>query len=495
MTEEQIAKLVDTLPDEKVFELVELMQKQQDASERDPMLFYSPLPAQGKFHTMNKKERFFFGGNSSGKSYAGAYEICCYLRGEDPAGALGGRELPAPTRMKAFRKISTKCWLGSTSFAKGTELVHQNVLPLLPPGTFRWKEDKGLLEMHNGAILKVMTYEAGVRQWQSSEVDHIWLDEQAPYEIYIECRSRVGRRGGGIMNTLTPLGVHSVWMFYEVVENIHANPNIGYLFARMMDNYFLSEEQQQQLLCAYRGSDEEKTRLDGEFIQFEGLVHKNFNEHTHVVEPFPINDSFRSQGWRFGRVFDLHSRNDEICQWFMFRRDDPKLVFFDELSYPSGDIKTFCDVVIAKTEDYGIVNDLNIIDTHESADSMRVDPTMVSDMARKGIKGISAPSRSVDAGVTRLNDYLVADKIKIFNTCKNTIFSIKYFQWQNWKGIAKQENEPKEKFVKKDADEVRNLHYVCLYMPPVNIQRLISENKGNTQKIGAIYGRSARLAG
>jgi phage terminase large subunit-like protein len=504
MSDTALMDILDKMPPEKLRTVAEAMYAKRAAAEKDPMAFAEELPAQHEFGLLFPMYDILglFGGNRSGKTFLEAYLLGCYLRGCDPAGWLPkGFQFPAPRRRFANRVTTTLVWWGAENRAKGIEAVEMTLLPMLPPDTYHWSRVDGMLTMNNGAQLKVMSYDMEPGKWASSAVDFIALDEECPWPIYQECLARISTRSGKLMIGVTPLHGGIEWAYWEFVENFRDKKSITYLNADMDDNFYLTEKQKRMLHEAYDDEPEAAARLHGVFLVAEGVVHKKFNRKRHVVEPYKIVASeWLRRGYRFGRVFDLHTRNDLICQWFMYKRayTNSRVIFFDEISYPSGDAKEFAEVVNVRTDELKVPVFLNIIDTHESADGARVDPTMVSMMSDKGIRGRSAITRSVPAGISRFNDYLVGEdeegnpSFQVFSTCVNTIHSIKRLQFKNHKGAAKEVNDPSEKINKKDADEVRNIHYVVLELPPVNVKKMIAKAAGNAQRLGADYSRNRK---
>lgn len=506
LTEQEIREMVKSLPLEDKIGLAEDFAREDYQSRRNPMLYFKPVPGQAEFLKMLSQYDLigYFGGNRSGKSMGGAYATAVYLTGKDPLNLCNGLKIPKPKRRFALRETTTLVWIGSQKFSKGVELVEKKLLPLLSPDTYVWRRTEGLLKMNNGAEAQVMSYDQDAEKWASSEVDLIWLDEECPFSIYEECCVRISTRDGKLMNTVTPLNAESVWTYFEFVENMNDKTNIAYIYVNMDDNFYLTDKQKRTMHEAFDKSESSGARLKGIHSIAEGLVHKKFDPKVHVIKPFKIiPEKWISRGWKFGRVFDIHTRNDQVGQWFMYKRDgvNSKFIVFDEISYPSGDTMAFGDVVNDITRKHGAPISKTIIDTPETGDTGRVDPTMIRMLKEKGIVGEPPVNRSVALGINRFNDFLVSEDgegkplFQVFDTCRNTIHSIRILQFQNWRGSSKELNPPKEKIVKKDADEVRNLHYISLWLPPVNRAKQAVEMDWGSKKFGITYVRNHQKAG
>ena len=334
----------------------------------------------------------------------------------------------------------------------------------------------------------------------SLKLDSIDLDEECPPSIYQECLARVSSRDGKIINTVTPLSGHSNWTYWEFIENLDGKSDVSYVDAAMDDNFYLTDKQKELLHEAYDKADNAQTRLYGIHMFAEGMVHKQFGP-RHIIEPFEIDtERLMMEGWRFGYVIDLHGNHDEVLNLIMFKRAgaDSRLVAIDEMSYPSGDMRGFATAIKGMWEKYNIPRfSIRIIDTHEAAPNKdgqeRKDPTMSMMLQRNGIPGNFPVNRSMHAGISALNDYLIApDGFRVFSTCKNTIKSIRMFQYATWRGPARDLNDMKEDVVKKGIDEVRNLHYAVLELPAVNRAKTAEAAWNSKKRLGVIYMRNHR---
>jgi len=465
-TDEELLKFLDKLTPQEIEDIAVNLGELEKSREAFPLLHYEPHPKQLEFHRMESKERFAFGGNSSGKSFAGAAEAAFFLLGKDPTG-LTGRTFPKPRRKFGGIEISTKLWLGCVKTDKGVEILKQNLLPLLPKGShYPLKETKGLLEMKNGASLQVMSYDQDVEKWQSDAIDGIWLDEQPPRWHYDECRARVARRNGLIWCTVTPLGKNSPWMYWEIYRNVNNNPDVDHLFMDIEDNIYLTQEMKQRLYTAYAGTDEEAARLRGEFLLRQGVIHKGFDRSTHVIDDFEIKKSHKEE-YEFARIFDLHPRNPNVCMWVMFKKTPPIAYVIRDFSM-QGFIGDYADSVTKQTEDMEIFIKVNVIDTPDPKNPEQPGTTLRLEMAKRGIAGIVG-NRDLNTGIQRFNEYIKNGSLFIFKSCKDTVFSVENFRWDNWRGPSAELKNAKEKPIAKDDHHCRGLHMFLLWMPAISL--------------------------
>jgi len=464
-----IEKSVDNMSPDELSALLEKLQQIEKIKEENPLALYEPNRTQKPFHESEHGIKWLYGGNMSGKTYAGSKETVCELLEEDPSGTTPDRDYK---KNPMFSSLPKKLWFGTVNIQKAIAIYEQDLRPKLPRGSWQKFDNKtNTLYMKNDNILQLMSYESDIRMWQSDAVDGIWLDEQPPFLHFKEARSRVNRKSGRIWCTMTPLYANSAWAFREIFQNRRNDPNIKYWIMDLMDNIHLTPEQIQAQLDAFKGTDEEESRLHGRHMVLQGVIHSDFNEEVHVIEPFEITKAYK-QNYEFCRVIDLHKRNPNVCQWFMYRRQpNPEVYLIKELSIRPELIDMFCENIKHISGDLKIR--YTIIDSADSKLDDEQGKSLKSEMIRHGIAGIPA-NRSHGAGRARLDEYLRSRRYYIFSTCTDSINSIMYHIWDNYRGVRSEEVDPKETWVKKDDHQVRNMHYQILMMPALNTARAIA---------------------
>lgn len=55
------------------------------------------------------------------------------------------------------------------------------------------------------STLGFKSYDQGRPKWQAETLDGVWLDEECPYDLYMEALTRTNATGGIVMMTFTPL--------------------------------------------------------------------------------------------------------------------------------------------------------------------------------------------------------------------------------------------------------------------------------------------------
>jgi phage terminase large subunit-like protein len=152
--------------------------------------YYKPYPRQAAFHEAGAthRERLFMAGNRVGKTQCGAAELAMHLTGEYGP-FWKGKRFDKPVRPKAA--------LGEISMARGTaDLI----------------DTLSVLHVTGGhSMLQFKSYSEGRQKWQGVGLEVVWMDEEAPEDLYFEALTRTNETGGIVYTTFTPTqGVTSV---------------------------------------------------------------------------------------------------------------------------------------------------------------------------------------------------------------------------------------------------------------------------------------------
>jgi phage terminase large subunit-like protein len=172
-------------------------------------------PKHREFFSKGKKypERLFLAANRVGKTTAGAYETTLHLTGKYPSW-WEGRRFDRPIKAwvagdtsKTVREILQEVLLGpfgqyGTGMIPGDLLLKvtrkQNIAETVD--TIYVRHVSGGM-----SVLRFKSFQEGRKSFQGADLDFVWLDEEAPLEIYVECLVRLMTRQGAIILTFTPL--------------------------------------------------------------------------------------------------------------------------------------------------------------------------------------------------------------------------------------------------------------------------------------------------
>jgi phage terminase large subunit-like protein len=161
------------------------------------------------------RERCFLAANRVGKTEGvGAYELALHLTGRYPQWWNGRRFDHAidawavgDTSKTVHREILQPKLLGKpgrlgTGMIPGDAILRPIAKPNVPEGieTVYVRHSSG-----GESVLTLKSYEQGRESFQGSEKHVIWLDEECPRHIYIECLLRTMTTNGVLILTFTPL--------------------------------------------------------------------------------------------------------------------------------------------------------------------------------------------------------------------------------------------------------------------------------------------------
>ncbi len=379
------------------------------------------------FHKCQKRNRWVFGGNRSGKTECGAVEALWWARGIHP--------------YRQNRK-DVAGWIVSLSYEVQRDVAQGKFLSYLNPD---WIED---IVMQSGkkasAQYGIIDYiliknvfggtskisfkscDQGREKFQGASLDFVWFDEEPPKDIYDECRMRVVDRKGELWGTMTPLkGL--TWVYDEIYLNSSQDEEIWHEHVEWADNPFLDSEEVKNLS---KCMDEESlsSRRYGRFSEAEGIVYKEFNPSIHVIEPF--DTPFE---WQDNISIDPGLNNPLACLFFSIDYDGTVYVVGEwymagkDIDYHAGEIFALAKKLNWHTDSKGRLNALidSAADQHTLASRKSVSELFYE----RNIIVNTNVDKQLFSGIAQVKSYFAENKIKIFSTCVNLIRELKTYWW------------------------------------------------------------------
>ncbi len=418
-----------------VEEILKIEAIQQTRKAKNKLAFYNSGKKkhlkQIEFHKCNKKSRWVFGGNRSGKTECGAVEVVYMARGNHP-----------------YRKIdhATSGWVVSVSTQVQRDVAQNKILNYLNPD---WIEDVVMLSGRkdsyaNGIIDYILiknvfgtlskigfkSCDQGREKFQGTSLDYVWFDEEPPYDVYEECRMRVLDKNGDIFATMTPLK-GMTFVYDEIYLNKFNNPEIWCEFMQWDDNPYISE-QAKQAMKQSMSTDELKTRQFGEFVDAGGRVYPEFDENVNVIEPFDV-----PYDWQDKLSIDPGLKNPLSCHWYAVDYDGNIYVVAEhydrekDIEYHSQKIHEISDALHWHRNSNGMIEAL--IDSAANQTTLASKKSVSDLFYDYGILVNANVNKDVFSGIQRVKSYiknsLGETKLYIFNTCKNLIREMKGYRW------------------------------------------------------------------
>ena len=381
------------------------------------------------FHKCDKKNRWVFGGNRSGKTECGAVETVWLARGIHP--------------YKENKQVSG--WVVSLSKQVQRDVAQEKILHYLRPD---WIEkivmssgrqdsaESGIIDfilVKNvfGTLSKIgfKSCDQGREKFQGSSLDFVWFDEEPPYDIYQECRMRVLDRSGIIFGTMTPLkGL--TWVYNEIYLNDKNDPQVWCIEMEWADNPYLDQNEIAEM-SASMSEEELESRRYGRFMQCGGLVYSEFDERVHVIEPFDV-----PKEWQDTISIDPGLNNPLSAHWYAQDYDGNVYVIaehFDkgkDVYYHANRIKE-----ISKRLDWHYTNGKlsALIDSAAMQRTLASSKSVVELFYENDILVNPRVNKDMFSGINTVKRYLKDGEGKahlfIFKTCTNLIRELKSYWW------------------------------------------------------------------
>lgn len=416
------------------------------------------------FHKCEKRNRWVFGGNRSGKTECGAVEAIWWCRGIHPY---------------RKNKDNVEGWAVSLSYEVQRDVAQAKIMKYLPKN---WIADISMMSGRKGSAeygiidyiliknvfggvskLSFKSCDQGREKFQGASLDFVWFDEEPPYDIYEECRMRVIDRTGDIWGTMTPLkGL--TWVYDIIYLNSGDDDEIWCETMEWADNPFLSKKEI-NALSKTMSKDTLESRRYGHFNSSEGLVYTEFDISKHVIEPFDIPSK-----WQDCISIDPGLHNPLACLFFAIDYDSN--VYVVDEYYKSGkDIDYHASKIFAKAKELNWKYDskgriYGLIDSAANQKTLSSIKSVTELFYDKGIIVNPCVEKTLFAGIATVKDYLASNKLFIFKNCVNLIREIKSYWW------GKGDNP-----IKKDDHALDALRYYLMSKPqPSQIEKFIESD-------------------
>ena len=452
---------IDELNEEQLKRLSQVKIDIQRRRQQSPIYFYKPYESrlypgkcpQLEFHKSHKKIRLFIGGNRSGKSEGGNSELIWAALGIHPY-----YKYPVPGEY----------WVVSLDFPTSRDVAEQKFFKWMPKNDIqRWDKLERICYLKNGSKVGFRSCDQDINKFGGSAKDGIWFDEEPPgergYQIYKECLMRTLDRQGRIWFTLTPVQGMS-WTADELYEPARlGDPNKFEIEVSTLENPHISEAEI-KIITAQLSEDEKLMRLSGKYIQFAGLVYKEFSAATHIVKPFDV-----PKHWKRFRTIDHGINNPTACLWAAVSPDDD-IYIYDEYYETDRLVRDNAEAIVSITG--GDKIEWTTIDPSTDNRDPLNGLSVRKEYFKYGIPtklGINDKSPGIAAlkKLLFVNPETKRPKLFFFENCYNTLKEISRYKWKLYRG---QEDKNKSEEPQKVLDHTMDaLRYLVMSRPRFNI--------------------------
>ncbi len=430
--------------------------------------YYVPNEQQYRAHRSKARTICYSGGNRSGKSTFGAAELVLHLTRQYPDWYPKERRFSGPI----------KAVVVATEFPIVQRVIEPKLLMYLPKDYIvkLAKTPQGHLARvfcKDGSTVDVLTNEMAQLAFEGADWDFAWIDEPTQRAKYVAIRRGLVDRGGRCVLTFTP--IVEPWMKEEIVDQADGvaiesfTVDIRDNLVDISGNQIQTEEHIRDFERVLT-EDEKQTRLHGHFFHLRGIVYSDYTPSIHekLVEytyPDPIIC-----------VLDPHTRKPHHVIWALVRRDD-SLYVIDEL-VTTGTLSELAKAVLLKEQRAGYRLRKRLIDPNFGRTPNLVTGRSVIDELRRPPYPLHFGEADDDkeAGILKVRELLGWDKTKSItplNTpklffhprCVKTIRSIRNYQFDEWRGVTKEDRDVKETEKQKETDGADCVRYLCLSNP------------------------------
>ncbi len=286
-------------------EILKTLEAQARAKRENKLKSFQPYPVQAAFLASTALPHQHCGlqaGNQVGKSTTAAYAVAVHATGLYPDW-WQGRKFNGPTRgwVASESSVSTRdvaqallCGPPGNDEAFGTGFIPRSMLlkPALSHGASGAFDNIPVRHVNGGiSTIGFKSYEMAPGKFQSATLDWIWLDEEPPQEILVECLARLIATSGLLMVTFTPLyGTGRIVPFFR-----QSNPQRSLTRASMDDAKHLQDPEKREAILNTFPSYQRGARLRGEPLLGSGAVFEGVDLES-LLEPLQIRQSHFGPG-------------------------------------------------------------------------------------------------------------------------------------------------------------------------------------------------------
>jgi phage terminase large subunit-like protein len=381
---------------------------------------------------LTKPERLMLAGNRVGKTESiGGYEVACHLTGQYPAWWPGIRlDKPwewwaAGDTRETTRDIQQAVLLGKPGdpSALGTGLIPRDAILRITPGFIPNAASSVTVRHVSGwtNTLHFKSYDQGRKAFQGTK-RCIWLDEEPPLDVYVECLLRTAASGDGVggltLSTFTPLEGMSevVQSFLEAEEAGGKDGPKVVVTAGWDDVPHLSEAEKTRLLASIPPFQRD-ARSKGIPQLGAGAIYP-VEESTLVIDPIPIQPH-----WRVAYGMDV-GWNCTAALWGALDRDTDILYLYRE--YAAGELHPSVHAAGIKGKE-GSPRHPGVIDPASRGRGQRDGLQLMQDYCDLGLD-LQPASNAVEAGLFETLSRMSTGRLKVFNTLTRWLKEFRAYQ-------------------------------------------------------------------
>ena len=467
---------------ERLMELEEIEQTLKARRRVRGIDYFVPNGNQLRAFRSKARHMLFVGGNRSSKSTTGAVQAISWATGKYPKCSCHGDWFSR----ERMRKTPNKGVIVVTSFPIIERVIEPRLRQYFPQEeVLAWKRTPQhylrRIELKNGSFIDILTNEMDQMAFESADWDWAWIDEPTSKARWDAIQRGLLDRHGQTIFSFTP--TTEPWMLEDLVDKADGN-RIEVIQASTYENQF--DIHGQSILAATdirefeEGIDpqERATRIGGKFFHLKGVVYPTFQPSVHEWSEDIAANLYYKHPDPVICVLDPHDRKPHWVIWAWVDRADR--LFVDRELKHTGDLPSLKRAILKLEMDAGYKVKRRIIDPNfgRSPAAVGAGKTVIQELARPPFGlAFGEVSDDITAGHLKVRWYLSYDPTKPLTftnqpklyfhreRCRDTIRSVRNLQYEEWRGITKDNRDVKEKEKDKDSDGAACTRYLCMSTP------------------------------
>jgi phage terminase large subunit-like protein len=375
---------------------------------------------QQEFFESKARNRWIFGGNRTGKTFAGAAEAVRWAIEKKCEGwvvSLSGQVQRDVAQKRILQMLRDK-------------KVEFDVVMLKGKAEFPERGMVDFITVHRkkggDSIIGFKNLEQGREKFQGTGLDWIWFDEEPLEEIYDECLARLLDKGGSVWCTMTPLKGRT-WVYERIY--MLAGADIQIFQWEWKDNPYLLES---EIKIMERNFSKEalESRKYGRFMEGLGMIFKEFSEENIIKD---VSVSSQKNKWVYNGIsIDPGYNNPTAVLWFGVDGDDCIFVI-DEYKEAGKSIEEIAAVIKEKSLRLGVKIENVFIDSAAAAQNFGQPESVARQFHALGIPVNTKVDKNVYEGIHRVKTLFCSAngvrRLKIFAHCVNLINELRGYFW------------------------------------------------------------------
>ena len=200
----------------------------------------------------------------------------------------------------------------------------------------------------------------------------------------------------------------------------------------------------------------------------EGLVYHEYNEASHVIEPFEI-----PSGWERGFILDHGFRNPTAVLWYAINYDGD-IILYDEHYEAEKPVSYHAEVIKKRYHENGLA-DPSIFSLTQSRGAYLF--SIADEYREYGVNLAPAQREEEYAAIARVNEFFKAGRIKVFRTLVHARHEFGNWKWKPQKPTADPQN------YKEEPEDYRNHECDCLkYLIQSRFPKAVKKQEKATSK-------------